>query len=84
MSQSCTWMHCLTCVSASVYQCCERSRGVINDGGWLKLGTHMPYMLGNIVQVLFGPSPECVIPGRTLFGGEGEEEEVILTEPPPE
>ncbi|KAI0769478.1 hypothetical protein BC629DRAFT_1725025 [Irpex lacteus] len=34
--------------------------------------------------MLFGPSPECVIPGRTLFGGEGEEEEDILTEPPPE
>ncbi len=77
-------MHCLTCVSASVYQCCERSREGNNDGGGLKLGTHMPYMSGNIVQVLFWPSPECVIHGRTLFGGEGEEEEDILTEPPPE
>ncbi|KAI0742157.1 hypothetical protein BC629DRAFT_1445633 [Irpex lacteus] len=54
-----------------------------NDGGELKLGTHMPYMSGNMSSVIW-PSPECVIPGRTLFGEEGEEEEDILTEPPPD
>ncbi|KAI0791600.1 hypothetical protein BC629DRAFT_1439912 [Irpex lacteus] len=59
-------------------------RGGNNDGGGLKLGTNLSYMLGNIVQVLFWFSPECVIQGRTLFVGEGEEEEDKLTEPSPE
>ncbi len=58
-------------------------RGSI-DRGSLKLGIYIFHMFGHIVQVLFEPSPECVIPGRTLFGGEGEGEEDILTEPPPE
>ena len=55
----------------------------INRGN-LKPGIYIVNMFGHNVQVLFGPSPECVIHGRTLFGGEGEEEEDILTEPPPE
>ena len=54
------------------------------DRGSLKLGIYIVHMFGHIAQVLFGPSPECVIHGRTLFGEEGEEEEDILTEPPPE
>ncbi len=58
-------------------------RGSI-DSGNMKLGIYIVHMSFYIFQVLFGPSPECVIPGRTLFGGEGEEEEDILTEPPPE
>ena len=57
--------------------------GII-DRGKLKLGIYIVYMFGKIVQVLFWSSHECVIQGRTLFGGEEEEEEDMLTEPSPE